>query len=283
MLCGHRAADGYGRNRRSKLRSVSSPIAPAVTPRTAASCSTTFATYAGSLRLPRNGIGARYGLSVSTSSRSAGARGGGLAQRFGLWKGRDAGNREEESGRERASAAAWIAGEAVKHAAQTALPFLADDAQRVVFGFAGVNHDRQVAARAPAGSARETPRAARRAARSRSDSRGRSRRSRAPPAARRAAPATVSGGRLRIRGEHVGVMGMNADSEPALGPGLRARSPPARSPRRLRRRESRARARRPPPARVDDRVKIGDELLAGNMAMTIGQGAYGATAPVTWN
>jgi TatD DNase family protein len=39
----------------------------------AASCSTTFARYAGSFRLPRKGTGARYGLSVSTSSRSAGA------------------------------------------------------------------------------------------------------------------------------------------------------------------------------------------------------------------
>ena len=52
--------------------------------------------------------------------------GGGLAQRFGLREGHDAGNRQEEAGRQRAIGGGLIAGEAVEDAAQPALPFLAE-------------------------------------------------------------------------------------------------------------------------------------------------------------
>ena len=79
-----------------------------------------------------------------------------------------------------------IAGEAVEHAARRRAPASSSRMRNVsVLGLARVDHDRQLAAVGPAGSARERPAAGRRAARSRSGSRGRSPRPPARAAARR--------------------------------------------------------------------------------------------------
>ncbi len=88
------------------------------------------------------------------------------------------------------------------------------------------------------------------------------------------------GGRLRIGGKRLGVMRMHADREPAFGPGAQH----GFGPRQLRivfGGENDERARHAGRARpFDNRIEIGDELLAGDVAVTIDQGA---TAPVTWN
>ena len=94
----------------------------------------------------------------------------------------------------------------------------------------------------------------------------------------------VVGGRLRIRRRTaLRVMRMHADREPALGP-RREHGCRARDLRVVFGGENHERARHTRRARpFNDRVKIADELLAGDMAVAIDQGAYGATAPVTWN
>src|SRR4051812_3535608 len=68
------AAAGRGtlENNLKKFSVVWRAISSGVTPRTSASTLATSDTYAGSLRLPRYGIGARYGASVSIRKRSAG-------------------------------------------------------------------------------------------------------------------------------------------------------------------------------------------------------------------
>src|ERR1700722_2389935 len=70
----HAAAFGAGTlsNRRKKFSVVWREISSSETPRASASTFATSTTYAGSLRLPRNLPGARYGASVSTMMRSAG-------------------------------------------------------------------------------------------------------------------------------------------------------------------------------------------------------------------
>src|SRR3954447_785984 len=57
-------------NRRKKLSVVARSISATVSPHTSASVRATWAVKAGSLVLPRIGTGARYGASVSSSSRS---------------------------------------------------------------------------------------------------------------------------------------------------------------------------------------------------------------------
>ena len=56
------------------MRQASFPTASAVVPRSSATLRATSTTKAGSFLFPRNGTGARKGLSVSTSSRSRGMR-----------------------------------------------------------------------------------------------------------------------------------------------------------------------------------------------------------------
>src|SRR6185437_3234217 len=59
-------------NRRKKFSVVCCAISSADTPRASARTLAVSTTYAGSLRFPRNGSGARYGASVSTRTRSGG-------------------------------------------------------------------------------------------------------------------------------------------------------------------------------------------------------------------
>src|SRR3984957_7292442 len=67
------AGGGTLLNRRKKFAVVWSDISCSETPRASASTLAISTTYAGSLRLPRNLPGARYGASVSTMMRSAGS------------------------------------------------------------------------------------------------------------------------------------------------------------------------------------------------------------------
>ena len=89
------------------------------------------------------------------------------------------------------------------------------------------------------------------------------------------------GGGLRVCCEHLRVMRVNADGEPAFRPG----GENGLGPRDLAivfGGENHERARHTGRTRpFDDRRQVGDELLAGNVAVTVGH--YGATAPVTWN
>src|SRR5664279_1140459 len=62
------------RKSRSKLREVTSAIASTDNDLISASCRPTHGTSAGLLTLPRKGIGARYGLSVSIRQRSRGTK-----------------------------------------------------------------------------------------------------------------------------------------------------------------------------------------------------------------
>src|SRR5439155_14080250 len=64
----------HGRKSVWKLADVRAAMSAGVTSCSSASVSTTRATYAGSLRFPRYGTGARNRLSVSASSRSSGTR-----------------------------------------------------------------------------------------------------------------------------------------------------------------------------------------------------------------
>src|SRR3984885_5662753 len=67
------AGGGTLLNKRKKFAVVWSDISCSETPRASASTLAISTTYAGSLRLPRNLPGARYGASVSTMMRSAGS------------------------------------------------------------------------------------------------------------------------------------------------------------------------------------------------------------------
>src|SRR5215475_14457365 len=71
--CHAAMAAGTFENRRKKFSVVCREISSSETPRASASTFATSTTYAGSLRLPRNFPGARYGASVSTMMRSAGS------------------------------------------------------------------------------------------------------------------------------------------------------------------------------------------------------------------
>ena len=79
-------------------------------------------------------------------------------------------------------------------------------------------------------------------------------------------------------------MRMDADRESALGPGREHRRR-ASDLRVVFGGENDERARHPGRARpFDDGRQVGDELLAGDVAVTVDQGRLtGATAPVTWN
>ena len=61
-------------NARSAFSSMQASSSDALSPRSAASAASVCITLAGSLRRPRTGCGARYGLSVSARIRSAGTR-----------------------------------------------------------------------------------------------------------------------------------------------------------------------------------------------------------------
>ena len=122
------------------LASSCAASSAASSPRASASAATVWTTFAGSFGRPRLGCGARYGLSVSASSRSRrdGARG--LAQLLGLRVGDVAGEREvvaalerdrqelgrreavqDDGARERLSAAA-VSSEAARVWTTTGLP-----------------------------------------------------------------------------------------------------------------------------------------------------------------
>src|SRR5262249_35723534 len=78
---GAAAEDGYPHrvsgiafvNSRKKFSRVTAASCPGSMPLSVATAAAGAATKAGSLRLPRYGTGARYGASVSTSSRSSGS------------------------------------------------------------------------------------------------------------------------------------------------------------------------------------------------------------------
>ena len=100
-------------------------------------------TYAGSLRLPRYGSGARYGASVSTITRSSGTIECGLANWRGVFEGDDARERDAEAQREELARRGGVAGEAVNHAAAARHSRLAHDFDEAMLGVAAVNHDWQ--------------------------------------------------------------------------------------------------------------------------------------------
>ena len=224
MLCTTQLASRLRPEQAVEVAVDRSPIAPRRCRARAASCSTTLATYGRLVALAairdRRQVGA-VGLDQQPIRRR---RGGRLAERLGLGNVATPGIERKKPVASARSAAPGSPGEAVEDAAQPALPSSCEDAQRVVLGLARVNHDRQVAARARAGSARETPRAARRAARSRSGNRGRSRRWRARAGRRvepRRPPCQPPACGFDV--EHVGVMGMDADRE--TGTRARPRAP----------------------------------------------------------
>ena len=105
-------------------------ISSTVAPRTAARLSTTFATNAGSLRLPRNGTGARYGESVSTRNRSGGTI-------------RATSRRSPGTEVERRASHFHPSGETVKHDAPAG-GVVAEGLKRVVGGLAGMDDDGQI-------------------------------------------------------------------------------------------------------------------------------------------
>ena len=93
---------------------------PSGTPRSCAISAATCATYAGSLRLPRNGTGARYGESVSISSRSSGTRRATSFDLVRVLERDDARQRDVEAEIERGPCDVPGFGEAVHHAAGVA-------------------------------------------------------------------------------------------------------------------------------------------------------------------
>ena len=107
------------------------------------SFSATCTTCAGSFRLPRNGTGARNGLSVSISSRSRGMARATLPQIVGLGKRDDARQRNIEPQLERRTGEGGVAGEAMEDAANLSSPFETQDRQRVLVGLARVHDDGQ--------------------------------------------------------------------------------------------------------------------------------------------
>ena len=174
------------RRRRPRWRRSAPRARPASSPRAAASAATVWTTFAGSFGRPRSGCGARYGLSVSARSRSAGTARGRLAQLGGLRVGDVAGERDVVAALERGRSRPRRR-EAVQD--DRAVEARASVAARVVVRRARV--DRRPACRARR-RARAAPRRGAAArpcvARSRGGSRGRSRRRR-PRAGARAARA----------------------------------------------------------------------------------------------
>src|SRR6185503_1198507 len=66
--------DAHSAKTRAAFASISAVSSSSPTPRSSASAAYVCRTNAGSLRRPRTGCGARYGLSVSARRRSAGTR-----------------------------------------------------------------------------------------------------------------------------------------------------------------------------------------------------------------
>ena len=232
-------------------------------PRTSATTSATRVTQAGSLRFPRWGTGARNGLSVSISSRSSGTNLRHVAQRRGLRKRDDAGQRHVEArgpAPRRANATSPVI--AVEH------PPAARPAPR---RRSRPRRRRRPRARGSRPAGRRSPRqrqllartrpAARREARSRSGNRDRSRQSPAPSArtSRRAADGPAAA--LPGRPEPGRLVRVHADAEAQRrARGARKRRGPARTPRRWTRRgctappTARRRARGPPRRRRPSRT-----------------------------
>ena len=129
-------------------------------------------TNAGSFGLPRCGSGARYGLSVSTSTRSAGASAAAARSVVGGLERDDAAERQVAIAVERGARFVGTAGEAVEDRA-LGHAFVVEHAERVVPRVARVDHQRPVHASSRAGSGTGTRPPARRAASARR--RGRSR------------------------------------------------------------------------------------------------------------
>ena len=98
-------------------------------------------TYAGSFVRPRTGCGARYGLSVSASSRSAGTRAPPRAARAFLYVTLPA----NETYQPRSSAGSSSAGDEKQW--RTTVPRARRARERVVVGGAGVDDDRLAGAR----------------------------------------------------------------------------------------------------------------------------------------
>ena len=112
-------------------------------PRSSAITSATRTTCAGSLRVPRCGTGARNGLSVSIEQPIERDHARHFLQLERARKRHDAGQRDVEADVQRPARHVAVAGEAVKDAADLAGALLVQDAERVVLGLAGVDHDRQ--------------------------------------------------------------------------------------------------------------------------------------------
>ena len=138
---------------------------------------TTCVTYAGWFVRPRCGTGARYGLSVSASSRSAGTARAAACRSVGRLERDDAAEAQERAEVEAAPRLVGAAGEAVEDGAlRHALGARARRTCRPTRR--GCGSPAAARARGRAGSARRTRRAARRAASGRSSSRARTRRRR---------------------------------------------------------------------------------------------------------
>ena len=130
-----------GRRRRS-WRRVAARTSSTGIAWTSASWAPTCGTHAGRLRLPRCGIGARYGLSVSTSVRSSGTMRRRLAHLRGAGERDDPGEADVGAPFDALARLVGTAGEAVEdRAGRHALGV--EDGERVVPRLAGVDHERQ--------------------------------------------------------------------------------------------------------------------------------------------
>ncbi len=144
-------------------------------------------TSAGRLGWPRWGTGARYGESVSTSSRSSGHSAAAGAHVVGRLEGDDAAEGQMDAEVEASTRLVGAAGEAVEHRA-LGHALGGQDVERVGPRLAGVDDQGQVVVVGQRDLLRRTPRAGPRGASGRSGSRARTRpppRPRARPAARR--------------------------------------------------------------------------------------------------
>ncbi len=138
----------------------------------------TCGTHAGRFGLPRCGIGARYGLSVSTSIRSSGHRVAAACTSGARLNVTMPEKRQERTEVECTTGLA--AGPPVKQwkTVRSGYPVVGEHGERVVPRVARVDHQGEVAVRSPARSARRRPAAGRRGVSGRSSSRARTRRPR---------------------------------------------------------------------------------------------------------
>ena len=114
------------------------------TPRVSASTFAVSTTKAGSLRLPRNGKGARYGASVSTRMRSAGNSAAITRKAAEFLNVRMPVKETKQSERHGAAGEVGTAGKAMQHGREGALPgFLFENSRGILVGLARMNHERQ--------------------------------------------------------------------------------------------------------------------------------------------